>query len=125
MDPAIRLLRELVAVNSVNPTLVPGAPGERDVAELVAAEMRRSGLDVSVEPVADGRPNVVGVLDQIAGIMFVLGAAWLVWIRPGRMTWDFFAYAIQFNPGQAFQFYAWLQQWPVALLASGQSSTMK
>ena len=63
MDPAIRLLRELVAVNSVNPTLVPGAPGEQDVAELLAAEMRRSGLDVSVEPVADGRPNVVGVLE--------------------------------------------------------------
>jgi len=26
-------------------------------------ELRRSGLDVSVEPVADGRPNVVGVLE--------------------------------------------------------------
>src|SRR4029450_1237708 len=62
-DPAIRLLRELVAINSVNPTLVPGAPGEREVADLVAAEMRRSGLDVSVEPVADRRPNVVGVVE--------------------------------------------------------------
>ena len=63
MDPAIRLLRELVAVNSVNPTLVNGAPGERDVAELIASEMRRGGLDVSMEIVADGRPNVVGVLE--------------------------------------------------------------
>jgi acetylornithine deacetylase len=63
MDPALRLLRELVAINSVNPTLVPGAPGEREVAALVAAEMRRSGLDVSVEPVADGRANVVGVVE--------------------------------------------------------------
>jgi len=63
MDTAIRLLRELVAINSVNPTLVPGAPGEREVAALVAAEMRRSGLDVSVEPVADGRANVVGVVE--------------------------------------------------------------
>ena len=62
-DPAIRLLRELVAVNSVNPTLVAGAPGERDVAALVAAEMRKSSLDVSVDVVADGRPNVVGVLE--------------------------------------------------------------
>ena len=26
-DPAIALLRNLVAINSVNPTLVPGAPG--------------------------------------------------------------------------------------------------
>lgn len=63
MDPAIRLLRELVAVNSVNPTLVAGAPGEREVADVIAQEMRRSGLDVSVETVAPGRPNVIGVLE--------------------------------------------------------------
>ena len=53
MDPAIRLLRDLVAVNSVNPTLVPGAPGERDIAQLVAHELRRSGLDVSIEDVSE------------------------------------------------------------------------
>src|SRR5262245_65463714 len=73
MDPVIRLLRDLVAINSVNPTLVPGAPGERDVAECVAAELRRIGLDVAVEPVADGRPNVVGVLEgrrKGAALMF-------------------------------------------------------
>ena len=63
MDPAIRLLRELVAVNSVNPTLVRGAPGEREIADLIAVEMRRGGLDVSIETVTHGRPNVVGVLD--------------------------------------------------------------
>jgi acetylornithine deacetylase/succinyl-diaminopimelate desuccinylase family protein len=63
VDPALRLLRDLVAVNSVNPTLVPGAPGERAIADLVAHQLRRSGLDVSVEQVADGRPNVVGVLE--------------------------------------------------------------
>jgi acetylornithine deacetylase len=67
MDPAIRLLRELVAVNSVNPTLVRGAPGEREIADLIAAHMRRSGLDVSIEMVTHGRPNVVGVLDGRAG----------------------------------------------------------
>jgi acetylornithine deacetylase len=63
MDPAIRLLRDLVAINSVNPTLVPGAPGEADVADRIAAEMRRLGLDVAIEMVAPGRPNVVGVLE--------------------------------------------------------------
>ena len=63
MDPAIRLLRELVAVNSVNPTLVLGAPGERQIADLIAAEMRRGGLDVSIETVTQDRPNVVGVLE--------------------------------------------------------------
>ena len=63
MDRAIRLLRDLVAINSVNPTLVPGAPGERDVADAVAAEMRRIGLDVTIEDIAPGRPNVVGVIE--------------------------------------------------------------
>jgi acetylornithine deacetylase len=63
MDPAIRLLRDLVAINSVNPTLVPGAPGGRDVADAVASGMRRAGLDVTIEEVAPGRPNVVGVLE--------------------------------------------------------------
>ena len=56
------------------------------------------------------------ILETIAGILVVLGAAWLVWTRPGAMTWGFFVYVIQFNPGQAFQFYAWLQLWPRALL---------
>jgi acetylornithine deacetylase len=63
MDPAIRLLRDLVAVNSVNPTLVAGAPGEGAIADVVAAGMRQSGIDAVVEPVAPGRPNVVGVLE--------------------------------------------------------------
>src|SRR4029453_13988517 len=63
MDSAIRLLRDLVAINSVNPTLVPGAPGERDVADAVAGEMRRAGLDVTIEEGAPGRPNGVGVVN--------------------------------------------------------------
>lgn len=62
-DPSIRLLRDLVAINSVNPTLVPGAPGEREIADAIAGVMRRIGLDVSVEDAGDGRPNVIGVLD--------------------------------------------------------------
>ena len=61
--------------------------------------------------------DAVVVLDTIAGVLVVLGAAWLVWTRPGLMTWGFFIYVIQFNPGQAFQFWAWLQLWPRALLA--------
>ena len=63
MDPAITLLRDLVAINSVNPTLVSGAPGEREIADAVALAMRRVGLDVTVEDAGGGRPNVVGVLE--------------------------------------------------------------
>jgi acetylornithine deacetylase len=63
MDPCISLLRGLVAINSVNPSLVAGAPGEGTIAAMIAEHMRRIGLDVHVHDVARGRPNVVGVLD--------------------------------------------------------------
>jgi acetylornithine deacetylase len=63
MDPAIRLLRDLVAINSVNPTLVPGAPGEAEIAAAVAAAMRGFGLDVHIEDAAPGRPNAIGILE--------------------------------------------------------------
>lgn len=73
MDPAIRLLRDLVAINSINPTLVPGAPGERQIADAIAVEMRRIGLDVTADEVAPGRPNIVGVIEgRTAGRAMIL-----------------------------------------------------
>jgi acetylornithine deacetylase len=62
MDP-LPLLRDLVAANSVNPSLVPGAAGERQAAEVARAGMRKAGLDVTVQEVAPGRPNIIGVLE--------------------------------------------------------------
>jgi acetylornithine deacetylase len=62
-DPVITLLRDLVAIDSVNPTLVPGARGERDVARRLSDELRALGLAVEVTDVTPGRPNVVGVLE--------------------------------------------------------------
>lgn len=57
------LLEDLVAVNSVNPSLVAGAPGEAAVAEVVAHALRAGGLDVMFQDAAPGRPNVIGVLE--------------------------------------------------------------
>jgi acetylornithine deacetylase len=62
-DPCIALLRELVAIDSVNPSLVPGAAGEGRIAEAIAAHMRGLGLAVSTQEAAPGRPNVIGVLE--------------------------------------------------------------
>ena len=59
----VKLLCDLVAANSVNPVLVPGAPGEREVAEVMRAALASAGLDVTVQDSAPGRPNVIGVLD--------------------------------------------------------------
>ena len=62
-DPAIRLLEDLVAIDSVNPALVPGARGEAEIARRIAAECAGAGLVVDVVEVEPGRPNVVGVLE--------------------------------------------------------------
>ena len=63
MDPAIRLLRDLVAIDSVNPSLVPGAAGEAAIALAIADHLRQIGLDVELQEVAPGRANVIGVLE--------------------------------------------------------------
>lgn len=65
-DPTIKLLRNLVAIDSVNPSLVPGGAGESDIANFVASEMRSIGMDVEMTEAAPGRPNVVGVLEGSA-----------------------------------------------------------
>lgn len=63
MDPTIALLEELVAIDSVNPSLVPGARGEADIARRVVLECIALGLAVDVTEIAPGRPNVVAVLE--------------------------------------------------------------
>jgi acetylornithine deacetylase len=63
-DPTITLLKDLVAIDSVNPSLVPGGAGEGAIAERIASEMRAARLDVTVAEAAPGRPNVFGVIDS-------------------------------------------------------------
>ncbi len=60
-------LAGLIRINSVNPSLVPGAPGEAEAAAFVAAVLRRLGLGVQLAEAAPGRPSVVGVLPGTGG----------------------------------------------------------
>jgi acetylornithine deacetylase len=53
------LTAALVAIDSVNPALGEGAPGEEEIARFVAEWCARAGLDVVVEEAAPRRPNVV------------------------------------------------------------------
>ncbi len=65
-DPTVTLLRDLIAINSVNPSLAgegAGAAGEGEIARAVAAEMLSFGLDVELTDALPGRPNAVGVLE--------------------------------------------------------------
>ena len=94
---------------------MPGSSARLDI-------ISQEGKSKEVVLVAEREPTnwlirAVTVLNQIAGILVVFGTAWLVWARPGGMSWGFFLYSIWFNPGQSDWFYAFLAQWPVLLLA--------
>lgn len=58
LDP-VALTAALVAIDSRNPSLVDGAPGEQECAHLLASVLAGWGFAVSVEEVAPGRSNVV------------------------------------------------------------------
>lgn len=60
--------------------------------------------------------RLVLLADTIVSILSMLAAAWLVWVRPGWMTWGFFLYFFWFNPGQTYTYYAILQSHPLLLL---------
>jgi len=63
MDPCLDLLKQLVSIDSVNPTLVPGAAGEAAIGTALVQNLSSIGLSVEVQEVAPGRPNVVGTLE--------------------------------------------------------------
>jgi acetylornithine deacetylase len=58
----VELLKALIRINSVNPSLVKGAPGEAEITEYIAEFMREIGLATRVDEIAPGRPNVIGIL---------------------------------------------------------------
>jgi acetylornithine deacetylase len=57
MDDLTELTAQLVEIDSVNPALVPGGNGEREIALFVADWCDRRGLDVQL--VGDERPSVI------------------------------------------------------------------
>lgn len=64
---AVALARLLVRVDSRNPDLVAGAPGESEVAQALAQVLEQWGFTVSLQPVVDGRPNVVARIGKTGG----------------------------------------------------------
>lgn len=58
-DSLTGLLAELVAIDSQNPDLVPGAAGERAIAEFCVQWFTRHGIEAWIDEVAPGRCNAV------------------------------------------------------------------
>ncbi|HEY4129822.1 MAG TPA: ArgE/DapE family deacylase [Gemmatimonadaceae bacterium] len=69
---AVALTRELVRIDSRNPGLVAGAPGENEVASALAEVLEAWGFRVEMHDAAPGRPNVVARIgsDGARRVMF-------------------------------------------------------
>src|SRR6266542_365436 len=65
MNRATKLLRELIALPSVNPAFLPAndpRAGEQKVADFLAATAERNGLEVELHEVFPGRSNLLARL---------------------------------------------------------------
>ena len=111
-DDTLVLFGGLAGLHHVMPgsrldvVILPLAGGEPSTFRLEAARPPWNGLD-----------SLVLLLDTVVGIAVVLTAFQLTWRRPCAMTWGFFLFAIWFNPGQTYAFYALITPWPYAILA--------
>lgn len=67
MGDPVGLLRQLVRVDSRNPSLVPHAAGEGQVARVLANTLADWGIDAELQEVVPGRPNVVATVRGTKG----------------------------------------------------------
>ncbi len=66
LDP-VALTAELVAIDSVNPSLIPGAAGESAIADACATWLERHGFEVHRLESTPGRPSIVGIARGTGG----------------------------------------------------------
>lgn len=67
MNEITTLLQQLVAIDSINPDLVIGGAGEREIAHFVANWLERAGVEVMQDEPVPGRPSVVGIVRGTGG----------------------------------------------------------
>lgn len=65
-EATLRLLEELVAIESVNPDLVPRASGEQQASQHLQKFLRQYGIAAKLEEAAPHRPNVVATISPAA-----------------------------------------------------------
>ncbi|MEO6061189.1 MAG: M20/M25/M40 family metallo-hydrolase [Thermoflexales bacterium] len=63
----LSLLSQLVAIDSINPDLVPGGAGEGAIARFIADWAESAGLETHLEEAAPGRPNVIAIARGTGG----------------------------------------------------------
>ena len=62
-----QILQELVRIDSSNPDLTPGSPGEAEIGAKTAVLLRELGLETAVHDLGNNRVNVVGILPGSGG----------------------------------------------------------
>ncbi|MCE7004408.1 M20/M25/M40 family metallo-hydrolase [Kibdelosporangium philippinense] len=67
MPDLVELLARLVAIDSVNPGLVPGAAGESEIADFCGSWLADRGFEVTRLEKNAGRPSIVGVARGTGG----------------------------------------------------------
>ena len=63
----IPILTQLVQINSINPMLVPGAPGEAAIAQFIAETLRHPNVSVQLLEPEPGRVSVVATVKGTGG----------------------------------------------------------
>ncbi|MCJ7731461.1 ArgE/DapE family deacylase [Candidatus Bathyarchaeota archaeon] len=96
-DKLVKLLKDLVKIDSVNPSLVPGAAGEAEIAEYLKDWMNAHGLKTTLIEVEPGRPNVVGVLKGSGGGKSLMFNGHIDTVGADYMTIDAFNPKIEGN----------------------------
>jgi succinyl-diaminopimelate desuccinylase len=65
---AIQLLRDMIAIPSVNPMRAgSGLPVEHELVGYIEATLRREGIDCQRQKVAEGRDNIIAIVDASNG----------------------------------------------------------
>ena len=72
LGDAVALTALLVRQDSRNPALVPGAPGEAEVARTLASVLRDWGFAVELSDSSPGRPNVIARIGPSGGATLML-----------------------------------------------------
>ena len=67
LQEVTQLVSELVKIDSSNPWLVPGSPGEASVAAYIAEWLKPLGVDIKLEEVEPGRPNLIAIWHGTGG----------------------------------------------------------
>src|ERR1043166_870177 len=63
----VATLVQLVQTNSINPTLAPGVPGEREICGFIARSLTACGLQVETREPEPGRTSVLARLPGTGG----------------------------------------------------------